>query len=226
MSMNFSDLNLKVGTRIQLQIQGTDYKPHNCETRHLGFKPGGSILVTLMEKPPQVVLSEDIDVIARLAVASGLVDFKSSIEQICETPYRYLHLSYPETINLKPLRSEARFKFDSPLTVTGITSLGMRMDDMQGRFCDLSLKGARIALPKKLADIVSSLQITTEVTIGGIEQTLTLSAEVKRSLDQDTKAGSKAFLYGISFIEISTEQQLLLMALCYELNNRATQNFF
>lgn len=224
--MKFSDLHLKIGSRIQLQVQGKDYKPYNCEARLLGFKPNGSVLVTIAEKPPQVTLMEGLDASARLAVPAGLVDFKTSVEQLCESPYKYLHLSYPDEIQLKPLRSEARFKFTAPFSLAAETSLGMKLDSMAGQFLDISLNGARVALEKKMGDIVTKLIITTEVTVGGIQQTMPLTAEIKRSFGQEEKLKGQPHVYGVSFIDVSAEQQMLLMALCYELNNEAATNFF
>lgn len=224
--MKFADLNLKIGARLQLQVQGKDYKPYHCEARLLGYRPNGSVLVIIVEKPPQVVLLEGIEASARLAVPAGLVDFKTTIEQLCESPYRYLHLSYPDAIQLKPLRSEARFKFTAQFSMVAETSLGMKLDSISGNFLDISLNGARVALEKKMGDIVTRLLISTEVTVGGIQQQLELTAEIKRSFGQDAELKGQPYVYGVSFVEVSAEQQMLLMALCYELNNEAATNFF
>ncbi len=143
-----------------------------------------------------------------------------------ETPYRYLHLDYPEQLQFKPLRSEARFRFESPLTLNAETSLGMRLENIIGRFSDISLNGACIATDQKLGEVVKRLTFATDITIGGVAQTLELAAEIKRDFGRDDEQPDHPHNYGIAFVDITPEQQMRLMALCYELSNDPATNFF
>ena len=103
--MDFADLRLPVGTRMQLNFVGLDYKRYPSDAALLGYRARESVLVFLPKKPPQVLLREGVKVEAKMVLQMGIISFASVIQLICEQPYTYLHFVWPHKIELEPLPS-------------------------------------------------------------------------------------------------------------------------
>jgi hypothetical protein len=219
--MDLADLRLPVSTRLQLTFVGLDYKRYPCDALLLGFRADETVLVYLPNKPPQVLLRENIKVEVRSALQSGIIKFESAVELICERPYTYLHLTYPRSVELEPLRRYPRFPLETPLALNALSALGITTARLRGRFCDISLEGARLATEKELTSAVSKVLLTAGVTVAGMKQSLELTGAVKRAFGRSDKVADFPFIYGVSFIEPTPPQRLLLLALCHELQSGA-----
>lgn len=217
--MLFADLKLPVATRLQLNFVGRDYKRYPCEASLLGFRPDESVLVCLPSKPPQVVLRENMKLEAMVVRPTGIARFESAVLCLSDRPFSYLHLAYPDTVSLEPLRRTPRFALDIPLTVTAATALGITTARLRGRFCDISLQGARLATEKELTATVNRLTLTATVTVAGMQQVLEVAGELKRSFGRDEQRPDIPFVHGVSFVDLSAPQRLLLLALCHELQS-------
>lgn len=215
--MDFADLRLPVGTRMQLNFVGLDYKRYPSDASLLGYRARESVLVFLPKKPPQVLLRDGVKVEAKIVLQMGIVSFASAIQLICEQPYTYLHFVWPHKIELEPLRRYPRFALDAAFALTAISAQGIPTARLRGKFRDMSLQGARIALEKELSESVSRVMITAKVNVAGMEHTLELPGEIKRAFGRDEKAAEATFQYGVSFAELPPPQRLLLLALCQEL---------
>jgi hypothetical protein len=219
--MLFADLKLPVATRLQLNFIGLDYKRYLCDALLLGFRVGESVLVYLPNKPPQVLLRQDMKVEATVVRQTGIARFESAIAVMRDRPYSYLHLDYPTAVALEPLRRTPRFAFDGALALIAYTGLGIVTARQRGRFCDISLEGARLATDKELTSTVTRLALTATVTVAGMQHSLEITGELKRSFGRDEKMAEAAapFVYGVSFVELPPPQRLLLLALCHELQS-------
>lgn len=216
--MQFAELKLPVGTRVQLTFVGQDYKRHPCDGQLLGYRAGESLLVWFPKRPPQVLLRVGARLEVRLAMQSGIATFETSIDQICSQPYTYLHLNYPGSISLTPLRRVPRFAFDSPLAATASSASGVTTAHPQGRFVDISVNGARVALDRELGSVVSRVDVTCEVDVAGLRQKLALACEVRRTFEPMPDSAFP-FRYGLAFNELPPTQRLLLLALCHQLQS-------
>lgn len=206
---------------MQLNFVGLDYKRYPSDASLLGYRSGESVLVYLPKKPPQVLLREGGKVEGKFALQMGIVSFSSVIRHICEEPYSYLHFAWPQDVHLEPLRRYPRFAIDVPLTLMALSAQGITTARLRGRFCDLSLQGARINLEKELNSTVSVVQISAKVTVAGMEHALELRGEMKRAFGRDEKVPDYPFGYGIEFGDLPPTQRLLLLALCQELQGGA-----
>jgi len=217
--MEFHELRLPVAARMLLLIQGQDYKTHHCEAQLLGYRPGESVLVTLAKKPAQVLIREGVRMDARVAMQMGVAQFSTRIEQLCAQPFPYLHLAYPSEIKMEALRKYPRFPFLAEVAIVAQTSFGVSTGRMPGRFLDISVNGARIAMAKELSGAVPKLTLLAPVTVSGIDQEMEVTAVIRRSFGRDESLPDKAYVYGISFEEVPPLQKLLLLALCHELQS-------
>lgn len=218
--MEFSQLKLPVATRIQLNFIGLDYKRYPSEASLLGFRSGESVLVHVPKKPPQVLVREGVKVEAKVVLQMGIVSFASTILQVCEQPYSYLHFAWPQKIELEPLRRFPRFTLQVPLQLTAFTAMGIATAKLRGRFRDISLQGARFGLEKELTSSVTKVLLSAKVNVADMEHSLELHGEIKRAFGKDEKAADNPFTYGVSFNEMPPSQRLLMLALCQELQGK------
>lgn len=217
--MDFAGFRMPVSTRLQLTVVGRDYKRYPCDAQLLGFRAGQSVLLYLPKKPPQVMLYDGMDVEVKAPLQSGIVSFSSSILRLCPQPFPYLHISYPERCALEPLRQFPRFALDAPLSALGLSSNGVTVSRLDGRFCDISLQGARIRLPKELGDAATRVGLRAEVNVAGMVHTMELRGDIRRVFGRDDKEPELPFAYGIAFETPPPPQRLLLLALCQELQS-------
>lgn len=215
--MQFADLKLPVGGRLQLTFTGRDYKRYPCEAQLLGYRVGETVLVFLPKKPSQVQLYDGIKVEAKVPMQTGIVDFESRIELMCSQPFAYLHLSYPRAVHFEPLRRFPRFTFDGVLALTAASELGITTGRSQGRFCDISLNGAKLALEKELGSTARQVTLSAAVTVAGMAQQLELQGRIQRVFGREDKVPGCPFGYGVAFSAPTPSQRLILLALCQEL---------
>lgn len=207
--MQFTDLRVSTGTRLQLTIIGSDYKSIALPAQLLGYRANVTLLAALAKKPPATI-HRGAKVSVRVGLQSAIIQFDSVIEHIAEHPYFYFHLQYPtEVVIEKQLRQAPRFELEAPVSaiVDGSTNA------IKGHIVDISLNGARIIFDEEIT--AKEVTLSSMLFVVGGKQELNLKASLKRvttdSLDE--------YVYGVSFIAISAAQKLLLQALCYELQS-------
>jgi c-di-GMP-binding flagellar brake protein YcgR len=213
--MQFIDLRIPVATRMHLTIVGLDYKPQQYSAQLLGFRRDMTVLAFLTKKPT-VVPSALSTVAVRVGLQSAIVSFDSAVQQFFEQPFPYLHMAYPEKVTIEQqLRRSPRFPLDLPTTVA-VQRDGTTSRPVRAHFTDISLNGARLTLEARLPEDATTVVLASSVFVAGTEQELQLLAEI-RSLPEQNVPTAGAYPYGISFIETTSHQLLLLQALCYEL---------
>ncbi len=215
--MEFGQLKLPVATRMQLNFVGLDYKRYPSDASLLGYRNGESVLVYVPKKPPQVLVRDGVKIEAKFALQMGIVSFASTILQVCEEPYSYLHFAWPQKIEIEPLRRFPRYALTVPLQLTAFTAMGIATAKLRGRFRDISLQGAMFGLEKELTSSVAKVLLTAKVRVADMEHTLELHGEIKRAFGRDDKAADNPFAYGVSFSEMPPPQRLLMLALCQAL---------
>jgi hypothetical protein len=217
--MKFHELRLPVATRMTLLIQGQDYKTHQCEATLFGYRTGDSVLVTMSKKPAQVLIREGVKLDVRVVMQMGVALFSTRIQQLCTQPFPYLHLDYPDAITMEAIRKYPRFPFAAEVAIVAQTAFGVSTGRMPGRFLDISVNGARIAMVKELSSAVPKLTLTATVVVSGMQQALEVTAVIRRAFGRDDTAPDKPYVYGISFEDVPPLQKLLLLALCHELQS-------
>jgi hypothetical protein len=121
-------------------------------------------------------------------------------------------------VTFEPLRRFPRFAFDGPLSLTAATGLGITTSRSGGRFCDISLNGAKLALERELTATASQVTLTATVTVAGMAQQLEVQGHIQRAFGREDKVPGCPFGYGIAFAALPPPQRLLLLALCHELH--------
>ncbi len=220
--MQFAELRLPISARLLIGIQGQDYKTYSCEATLLGYKVGESVIVSISKKPAQVLLREGAKIDVRAAMQMGIAQFASHIDRVCSSPFSYFHLAYPGVVSMEALRKYPRFPLTTEFSMIAQTSFGISTGKMPGRFVDISVNGARIALQKELSAAVLQITLSAKLIVAGTEQELEVAATIKRAFGRDETMADKPFVYGVSFEKMPPLQTLLVLALCHELQSGAS----
>jgi c-di-GMP-binding flagellar brake protein YcgR len=215
--MQFTDLRIPIATRMQLVIAGPDYKPHAFQAQLLGFRAEVSVLAFLAKKP-LLPLHANSNVTVRVGLQSAIVRFEATIQQYQDYPFSYLHLTYPSDVEIEQqLRRAPRFDLDIPIKAAAKTNADS--EEVPAEFLDISLNGARLSCARELAKVGAKLLLSTTVLVAGTQQQLELSAQIKSVTAPKESHAPEPFIYGLTFVDTPLQQQLLLQALCYELQS-------
>lgn len=215
--MEFSELKVNTGARIQLTLSGQNYKSYRCEAVLVGFRDNRSIIISIINKPPQVLLYEGLTADVTIVQPLGIIRLETTIDTLCESPFPYIHLEYPRDIKFDQLRKFPRFNYDRKLSIVAKTDLGVSTAKMEGCFCNISQEGAKLALAKELSNVVTKLAIESMVDIAGEPHKLEINGDIKRTFGREDQFPKYPFAYGVSFDLEDSYTRMSLLALCYEL---------
>jgi hypothetical protein len=126
-----------------------------------------------------------------------------------------VHLVYPaEVVIEKQLRKTPRFTFNHPATCVTHESNSTIIACV---FVDISLTGARLEFNERLPASTSKIRVCFSAQIANSDHKIEIEVFIKSAPDATAAA---PFTYGVSFADITVQQQLLLEAMCFELQER------
>lgn len=213
--MRFHELNLPVGNVFDMTMIGQDYKKYTFLARLLGYQKNAFVIVTPLEKPPQILLRAGQGVSVRCLTGSGVARFESQVEQLEESSSGViLLLDYPPTIQFLRKRQWLRVGVDAPVRVVATTELGMKSGSINGQLIDLCEVGAKLVTDKELTKIVTQMNLTFRLADDVIQHDLDINATISAALASDDGGGPFPFTYGVKFTNISVMDSFFLRAYC------------
>lgn len=208
----FKDINLQVGTRVQMSLrQGAQQLVYYTEL--IGYLEGEYLIVkTPVENGLTVRMQVDEQVILRIFSGLNVFTFNCNVKTIFRSPHFYVHLSFPNDIKIKALRSAIRARVDLPVQINGVSRAGV--------ITDISVTGAAIVADSELGVCDEKIAISFTFPIQPTNQ----SAQIETSaticsiqlLPDKKKIAVPRFSHGISFHEIDSTSQAMLLNLVYE----------
>ncbi|MDD5329050.1 MAG: flagellar brake protein [Sulfuricella sp.] len=201
----------QVWERVQFRVLGRDVQTHYY-ARLIGYIKGQSILVTVPVAGGQrVVMVDGERVEVRMLTGSNILVFQSSILRVCVSPTHYLHLEYPARGRIQRLRQSPWARMN--LAASVIDAQGnMEM----GQVVNLSLDGAKVAVPRSVGVKGEPLRLTFRAAVDGQETRLILDSVIQRVRFAKEAGGWPEMLeYGVEFHDIPPKEQLWLNCLVY-----------
>lgn len=220
--MKFEDLKLAYGYPLQLQTTSLSGQPERFSCRLIGCLPGRSLLLSVPKLAGKLVrFRAGQKIIVRLMIDNGIGIFASVVEAQTMDPYPILHLSFPESVTFKGIRSATRVAVQEQVEI-----LSAHGDDAQstpGFISDISINGCRIELGADIAELGDSLTLKTEVDIRGVKRLLLLKGIVRSRVDATDNIDEGALVsYGIEFSDQSDDERLVMYA--YVFSHMAQQD--
>ncbi len=219
--MKFEELKLAYGYPLQLQTNNLAGQPERFSCRLVGCLPGRSLLLSVPKQGGKLVkFRVGQKIVVRLMIDNGIGIFAGVVESLTLDPYPILHLSYPESVTFKGIRSATRVVVNEKVIVTN-TSLEFPIS-IQGVISDISISGTRVELSDEVAEIGDVLELKAQVDIRELRRELILTGVVRSRVEPtDNQLDGMLVSYGLEF-NLQTEEQRLLMY-AYVFNQMALQ---
>lgn len=210
--MRFEELKLTYGYPLQLQTTNAAGQPERYTCRLIGCLPGRNILVSVPKISGRLIrFRSGQKVVLRFMIDNGIGVFISLVEIQTADPYPILHISYPENVSFKGIRSATRVSVD---LVAQIINLDQpELSSIEGQVSDISTTGTRIDLGHPFGEIGEKIKLNALVDINGINRELVVTGIIRSRVDpSDEDAEDQMIGYGIEFLPADEDQRLILYA--------------
>ncbi|AQT60530.1 flagellar brake protein [Cellvibrio sp. PSBB023] len=220
--MKFEDLKLAYGYPLQLQTTSLSGQPERFSCRLIGCLPGRSLLLSVPKLAGKLVrFRAGQKIVVRLMIDNGIGIFAGVVETQTMDPYPILHLSFPESVTFKGIRSATRVAVQERVEI--LSAHGDNVQSTPGFISDISINGCRIELGTDIAELGDSLTLKTEVDIRGVKRLLLLKGIVRSRVDATDNVDEGALVsYGIEFSDQSDDERLVMYA--YVFSHMAQQD--
>lgn len=205
---SLAQIQLAPGDHVQLQClhgQGTD----RYQVRMIGFHAPVSLMVTAPVVQGRLVfIKEGQQFLVRGFVGKDAVAYRTRVLKSQLSPFPYLHLAYPETVQSMRIRSSARVSVDLVASVSSPAGPGA------ARIADLSLGGARMISDRVVAKKGDEITVSFRINPAGLDVYISLKGRVRGVQQDETRRGQVAT--GVEFHNLSEQERLYLTNMVYQ----------
>lgn len=208
----FSDMDLRVGQRVQLIQDNTS--THKHYTSVIGYVENEFLILRVPQDDGWIVhLREGMNVEVRLFSGLSIFTFKSCINTMLLNPRNYMLMSFPEDIEETPMRAHLRVRTSLPVEILASAHGANTLN--QFHLHDLSGGGASLIGPEKLGAPESPIKIALRFDLQstGKSEHVELEATIQNveAVHAANKATAKPeFQHGIKFKETDARVVLLV----------------
>lgn len=212
--MKFDDIKLTFGYPLQLQTTSLSGQPERYSCRLIGCLPGRSLLFSVPKVSGKLVKFKiGQKVVVRFMIDNGIGVFAVAVEAQTLEPYPILHLSFPESVTFKGIRSATRVAVRERVT---LKSPAHPERSLAGFMCDISINGCRIEVDEEVAELGGNLELQLEVNILGLKQQLLLKGIIRSRVEPtDNLEAGVLVSYGIEFTELEEQERLVMYAFVF-----------
>ncbi|KKK53703.1 hypothetical protein LCGC14_3092140, partial [marine sediment metagenome] len=207
----FEDLNLMPGASVQLLVTGGDQKNYSLDTVYIGSLALHSLLVAMPSEHSDVMWRSGMKLAMTVVLPTGVATFTTRIDAIGERPYHYLHLAYPQEIKFREVRGAARVKVELPAKVANLNDI-QDPENFHSRVLDISISGLKLATDTNIGRVGDELTIHISMHFAGVERNLSIQGVIRARLGSGGEENTYANVYGVKFLPLDDEQQILLHA--------------
>lgn len=210
--MKFEDLKLAYGYPLQLQTSSLSGQPERFSCRLIGCLPGRALLLSVPKLSGKLVrFRAGQKIVVRLMIDNGIGVFAGMVEAQTTEPYPILHLSFPESVTFKGIRSATRVTVHEKIDITPVSDL--MASPVTGFIADISVNGCRIELFSDVAELGDILELQAVVDILGLKHSLVLKGIVRSRVDPTDNIEEGVLVsYGIEFSDLSDDERLIMYA--------------
>ena len=206
-------LRLAIGTPLNIQVLA-DAGSGRLNGRVLGMLEGASIIAHLLAPGPLKV-GDKLSV--RCLEGRTISGFRSTVIEVCNSPYPHFHLSYPSRLDRVEVRQSERVAVAIPVTVR--TAAGAQV---AAEVRDLSASGALLVASGAIGAPGERVELALPLASGQMSRTLAMTASVRNSGALSQMLGSAPrYRCGLQFLELADADRLFLLGFVYELLSSA-----
>jgi c-di-GMP-binding flagellar brake protein YcgR len=209
--LDLEEIRLQVGDVLQLQGAAADAPRHAVKL--LGYAKGRSVMVT----PPMVdgayaMVKQDAAFVVRFFSGKSVYAFPAHVLKMSNTPFPYLHLSYPKKVRGMRVRRAQR------ASVRLITSVSDMYGALYaGTLVDISKGGAQLVAKEAFGELGDELQLKFRLQFDDIDQFVHVKAGIRSvRTNPDSESEAHAVQHGLEFVEVQAGDRLALSAYTYQ----------
>lgn len=196
--------DLSVGERVQLlPISGkVSY------AQYIGHIPGISLLVT---KPKTLDAFKDQVLNVRILLQGNLYAFQSAVMNINKMPTAYMHLNFPNKVEIKAIREELRVSLLMDVKVEGKKPFANGSTTSQAVLTDISNGGASMEAPVQLGVAGDKILLTANFKSDESEKKISIPCSLCQVRGwEDIKTRELTLLHGIKFEFTDEEDKVFI----------------
>ncbi len=210
---NFSDMDLRVGQRLQLVSEVPMFQKHYANL--IGYVENEFLMLRIPHEDGWLAhLNEGMNVEVRLFSGVSIFSFDSRIDALLLTPRNYMLMRFPSKIQEVRMRSHARVHTNMPVDIVEAASAAVKAT---GGFhlTDLSGSGASVLGPAALGPVGARIRLGFDFKLESTNQMerVELNATVQ-NLGQKTNQGVDGepvqYLHGVEFDDLDPRMVLLV----------------
>lgn len=203
-----AQIQLAPGDLVQLQTLHTNHT-ERYQVKMSGFHAPISIWVTSPTSQGKLIfIKESQQFLVRGFVGKYAVSYKTRVIKSNLSPFPYLHLAYPESVQSMRIRGSTR------VPVELVTSVQAPRDEGSAKIVDLSWGGARMLSPQLVADERDDVTLAFRINPSGLDVYMTIKAKVRAVSRDEINAGVVAT--GIEFVDLNEQDPLYLANMVYQ----------
>ncbi|WP_439535092.1 flagellar brake protein [Methyloversatilis sp.] len=208
--LDLDDIRLRIGDVVQLQGAADDAPRHTV--RLLGHMKGRSVMVTApMVDGSYALVKQDATFVVRFFSGKNVHAFPARVLKSVNTPFPYLHLSYPKKVSGMRIRRTQRAAVRVIAAVTDPAGASHA-----ATLIDLSKGGALLAGRTAFGDLGEPVVCKFRLRFDDIDQLVQLAGLIRSvSEGRDDDGEAAVFNHGIQFAEIPAQDNLALTAYIY-----------
>lgn len=200
--VTFEEMNLQVGTRMQLITYGT--KKNEYYSSLIGFEPGRYVFIRMPQENGFNVplkIAERVEI--RIFTGVSIFTFPSVVEYIYQTPRNFVELAFPDNIRVMPLRKDIRITVKMPVRIWHMH--GEKLADTHiVTALDLSITGVMLQGDVNLGEVGDEVGISFSVrnTVTDENTLIEVMATIRNSRQEQDESGNTIYKNGVLFQEL------------------------
>lgn len=217
-AIDFKDIKLSVGESIQLQNPADDSK-ERIFVKLVGYREGKSVIVTTPRiAGTEIKVQKGHKFIVRLFSVKTVYAFNVAVLEAKRTPYSYMHLTYPHSVESVVVRNAQRVGVELIVSVQNEDPDKAKPEPVSAKLADISTGGAKLSTTETIGDIEDDISISAKFKVGGVDQYVQILAIIRRAEFTEAKdENSKdSFVYGLEFRFVEENERLVLHGFVYE----------
>lgn len=194
-----------------INIEVAAQQGHKYPSRLVGYFPNRTVCIStpMIEANRPLLVRKGQEIIVRFFANKIACAFRAPVLHICTTPYHYLHLAYPASVETGTIRKAERVSANIKVSV--INRSRPDIDAISGAIVDISTVGAKLESTQPIGNPGDKLIVSARVNVGRIMRLVTWDSEIMVSLDKFVMKNAIA-AYGIEFGHLKDLDYLTLIA--------------
>ena len=205
----FADMHIKVGDPLHLEPP-RPVAGGRATASLLGWLDGASVMVTApVNAAGRLALQEGELLVLRAFTGRSAFAFRATVLRVAYQPFAYLHLSFPDKIDVAAIRSSPRCRVSLPARI----GAGGRSCD--GRIVNIGTNGALIETAGPVSKDQSPIQVAFSFELHGVAVALDLQADLCGEKITPEGGGESRCQYGVAFTRMQPNDRLILGSLVW-----------